>query len=65
MEIEASYQSTRTAISYSIHSFRRECGDDGVHAPLRAGIHGTGPEGAYSICMSGGYVDDKDDGDAL
>jgi hypothetical protein len=44
---------------------RVDCSQDGVHAPLRAGIHGTADSGAYSIVMSGGYEDDEDYGDTL
>lgn len=36
-----------------------ECNAAGVHSPIRSGIHG-GPDGAYSIVLSGGYEDDKD-----
>ncbi|KIY65570.1 SRA-YDG protein [Cylindrobasidium torrendii FP15055 ss-10] len=42
---------------------RGECSQAGVHRAFRAGICG-GPDGAYSICTSGGY-DDKDEGDVL
>ncbi|KAI9067738.1 SRA-YDG, partial [Trametes sanguinea] len=34
----------------------------GVHAALRAGIHGQHDRGAFSIVMSGGYEDDQDYG---
>ncbi|WP_433426042.1 YDG/SRA domain-containing protein [Microtetraspora malaysiensis] len=44
---------------------RRELHDAGVHAPLQAGISGTGKEGADSIVVSGGYVDDEDYGDTI
>ncbi|KAG8213214.1 hypothetical protein J3R82DRAFT_11679 [Butyriboletus roseoflavus] len=39
----------------------------GVHALSQAGIHGDPKEngGAYSICLSGGYEDNKDDGDKI
>lgn len=33
---------------------RMECSIYGVHRPTVAGIHG-GPNGAYSIALSGGY----------
>jgi len=36
-----------------------------VHAPLQAGISGTKSEGAESIVVSGGYVDDHDFGNYL
>ncbi|MFF2275752.1 YDG/SRA domain-containing protein [Agromyces sp. NPDC058126] len=41
---------------------RRELHDAFVHRPLQAGISGTGKDGADSIVMSGGYVDDQDYG---
>ncbi|MCA2227738.1 YDG/SRA domain-containing protein [Nonomuraea aurantiaca] len=44
---------------------RRALHDAGVHAPLQAGISGTGKDGADSIVVSGGYVDDKDYGDTI
>ena len=37
----------------------------GVHRPLRAGISGSAAEGADSIVLSGGYEDDRDDGDVV
>lgn len=39
----------------------------GVHALSQAGIHGDAREngGAYSICLSGGYEDNKDLGDKM
>ena len=37
----------------------------GVHRPLRAGISGSGAEGADSIVVSGGYEDDQDFGDEI
>lgn len=44
---------------------REECASAGVHALNFAGIHGTKDLGAFSICLSGGYEDDKDEGDFL
>ncbi|MFG1966239.1 YDG/SRA domain-containing protein [Nonomuraea sp. NPDC049028] len=44
---------------------RRALHDAGVHAPLQAGISGTGKDGADSIVVSGGYVDDEDYGDTI
>ncbi|MFC9558598.1 YDG/SRA domain-containing protein [Agromyces sp. NPDC056965] len=41
---------------------RRELHDAFVHRPLQAGISGTAAEGADSIVVSGGYVDDQDHG---
>ena len=37
----------------------------GVHAPPQAGISGTKADGADSIVVSGGYVDDEDFGDYI
>jgi putative restriction endonuclease len=39
---------------------RKELAAAGVHPPLMAGIHGTKTDGADSIVVSGGYVDDED-----
>lgn len=36
-----------------------------VHRPLQAGICGLAEEGAESIVLSGGYVDDEDCGDVI
>lgn len=44
---------------------RRELSEAGVHRPLQAGISGSQYEGADSIVLSGGYVDDKDYGDVI
>jgi len=44
---------------------RQELHDRGAHAPLQAGISGTKAEGADSIVVSGGYVDDQDHGDYI
>lgn len=41
-----------------------ECSTDAIHAPFVAGIS-SGPEGAYSVALSGGYDDDVDLGYAL
>ncbi|KAH7880694.1 PUA-like domain-containing protein [Lentinula edodes] len=43
---------------------RQGCSADSIHAPWVAGISG-GPEGAYSVALSGGYDDDIDDGYAF
>lgn len=40
---------------------RMECCYAGIHGPTVAGIH-PGAEGAYSVCLSGGYEDDVDFG---
>jgi putative restriction endonuclease len=39
--------------------------DAGVHRALRAGIVGWAREGAESIVLSGGYVDDEDHGSVI
>ncbi|TQL47116.1 putative restriction endonuclease [Homoserinimonas aerilata] len=44
---------------------RKDLHEHGVHRPLQAGISGTGKEGADSIVVSGGYVDDEDHGDFI
>lgn len=44
---------------------RRDLHDAFMHAPLQAGISGTRAEGADSIVVSGGYVDDADYGDYI
>ncbi|KIK71034.1 hypothetical protein GYMLUDRAFT_79194 [Collybiopsis luxurians FD-317 M1] len=43
---------------------RQGCSADSIHAPWVAGISG-GPEGAYSVALSGGYDDDVDEGYAF
>jgi len=42
---------------------RKDCAAAGVHAVGYAGIHGSASGGAYSVCLSGQYEDDKDEGD--
>ncbi|WP_371497037.1 HNH endonuclease [Kitasatospora sp. NBC_00374] len=44
---------------------RTELSEAGVHAPRMAGIHGNPREGADSIVVSGGYVDDEDHGNVI
>lgn len=44
---------------------RRDLRRAGVHMPPQSGISGTAREGADSIVVSGGYVDDEDHGDYL
>jgi putative restriction endonuclease len=44
---------------------RVELSRAGVHRPTMAGISGSGPPGADSIVLSGGYEDDLDDGDVI
>ena len=41
---------------------RRALYDSGVHRTLQAGIVGRAADGAESIVLSGGYVDDEDAG---
>ncbi|XP_076445841.1 uncharacterized protein LOC143283484 [Babylonia areolata] len=48
----------------TIWTMRIDCCHDGIHRPPVAGIHG-GPDGAYSIALSGGYEDDVDLGDCF
>lgn len=52
-------------VSGELFESRRELYDQGVHRALQAGIVGKGGEGAESIVLSGGYVDDRDDGDVI
>ncbi|XP_063399253.1 E3 ubiquitin-protein ligase UHRF1-like [Mytilus trossulus] len=47
----------------TLWKFRVQVSEAGVHRPHVAGIHGREDEGSYSIVLSGGYEDDKDDGD--
>jgi hypothetical protein len=47
----------------SVHS--KECFDAGVHRQIEAGISGTEADGAFSIVVSGQYMDDKDNGDKM
>lgn len=44
---------------------RKDLHEQSVHRPLQAGISGTRAEGADSIVVSGGYVDDEDHGDYI
>jgi len=44
---------------------RQECCRKGVHRQVQAGISGSSKDGAYSICVSGGYEDDEDFGDKI
>ncbi|KAI0639377.1 hypothetical protein C8Q77DRAFT_1044898 [Trametes polyzona] len=43
---------------------RQACSVDAIHAPWVAGIS-PGPQGAYSVALSGGYEDDVDLGEAF
>ena len=44
---------------------RRDLHEQHVHHPTQSGISGTKAEGADSIVLSGGYIDDEDHGDYL
>ncbi|KAF8631649.1 hypothetical protein AX17_005051 [Amanita inopinata Kibby_2008] len=44
---------------------RRDLQRSGMHVKNVAGISGSSREGAFSIVMSGGYIDDKDEGEKL
>ncbi|MEO0557615.1 MAG: YDG/SRA domain-containing protein [Bacteroidota bacterium] len=44
---------------------RRELAASGVHRPLQAGICGRANEGAESIVLNGGYIDDQDLGSVV
>jgi|TARA_B110000503_G_scaffold94752_1_gene142699 putative restriction endonuclease len=44
---------------------RRGLHEAGIHRPLQSGIWGKGSDGACSIVISGGYVDDVDDLDEI
>ncbi len=44
---------------------RKDVSAAGVHRPLQAGISGSQHEGADSIVLSGGYEDDRDNGDVI
>ena len=46
----------------SVFADRHELREAGVHRPIRAGICGRADEGAESVVLSGGYVDDEDSG---
>ncbi|XP_041377924.1 E3 ubiquitin-protein ligase UHRF1-like [Gigantopelta aegis] len=48
----------------TVWQMRVECSSAGIHRPTVAGIHG-GPEGAYSIALSGGYADNIDLGECF
>ncbi|KAF8151792.1 PUA-like domain-containing protein [Crassisporium funariophilum] len=47
----------------TVFESRKACSAAGVHVANYAGISGNTASGAYSICMSGGYEDDKDEGE--
>jgi hypothetical protein len=44
---------------------RIDCHNDGIHAGIMNGISGNKNEGAFSVALSGGYEDDKDNGNVL
>jgi E3 ubiquitin-protein ligase UHRF1 len=41
------------------------CSTSSLHAPTVAGISGDSLHGAYSLCLSGGYEDDLDEGSTV
>ncbi|KAJ8040062.1 E3 ubiquitin-protein ligase UHRF1 [Holothuria leucospilota] len=43
--------------------FRVQVSEAGVHRPQVGGIHGRENEGAFSIVLSGAFLDEKDNGD--
>ncbi|WP_416445225.1 YDG/SRA domain-containing protein [Leeuwenhoekiella sp. A16] len=49
----------------SVFTTRLDLSFSKVHRPLQAGISGSQNEGADSIVVSGGYVDDEDYGDVI
>ena len=48
-----------------IFADRRALHDAGLHGPLQSGISGSSTEAADSIVLSGGYEDDRDNGDEI
>lgn len=44
---------------------RTELSKSKVHTPLQAGISGSSKDGADSIVLNGGYIDDEDHGDEV
>lgn len=44
---------------------RRECYESNVHRMPLHGISGTQEDGAYSICIAGGYKENRDEGDTI
>lgn len=49
----------------SLFEDRHDLAASGVHRARRAGIAGRAGEGATSVVLSGGYVDDEDRGDTI
>lgn len=49
----------------SVFADRRALAASGVHRPLQAGMCGRSSDGAESIVLNGGYVDDEDWGDTI
>jgi len=49
----------------SVFESRRALAEAGIHRHLQAGICGRAEEGAESVVLSGGYVDDEDLGDVV
>ena len=46
----------------TLWSKRMDCSTASIHAPTVAGISGNADVGCWSICLSGGYEDDVDEG---
>lgn len=49
----------------SVFEDRQSLREAGVHRPTQAGICGRADEGAESVVLNGGYVDDEDFGDVV
>jgi len=49
----------------AVFATRKAVSEAGLHGPWQSGIHGNGEEGASSIVVSGGYVDDEDYGQVI
>lgn len=49
----------------AVFATRKAVSEAGLHGPWQSGIHGNGEEGASSIVVSGGYVDDEDYGQII
>lgn len=49
----------------SIFDNRKQLSDSGIHPPTQAGISGSKYEGADSIVLNGGYIDDVDNWDTV
>ncbi|KAJ6452224.1 PUA-like domain-containing protein [Mycena sanguinolenta] len=62
--IDARYGPPKSCLVGQSWATRQECSDAGVHKPTMAGISGC-KGGAFSIVVSGGYEDGKDDGETF